>query len=60
MKRYIVERTNKAEKRPEEQSEKMESCRENSWSEMKLKGPSRQKQTLEQNKKSWQAWLVYV
>ena len=45
MKRHIVERTNKAEKRPEEQSEKMESCRENSWSEMKLKGPSRQKQT---------------
>ena len=29
MKRYIVERTNKAEKNPEKQSEKMESCREN-------------------------------
>ena len=29
IKRYIVERTNKAETRPEEQSEKAESCREN-------------------------------
>ena len=29
MKRYVVERTNKAEIRPEEQSEKSESCREN-------------------------------
>ena len=29
IKRYIVERTNKAEIRPEEQSEKAESCREN-------------------------------
>ena len=27
IKRYIVERTNKAELRPEEQSEKAESCR---------------------------------
>ena len=30
VKRYIVERTNKVEVRPEEQSEKTESCRENS------------------------------
>ena len=37
-KRHIVERTNKAEIRPEEQSEKMESCRENLWNEMQLKG----------------------
>ena len=29
IKRYVVERTNKAEIRPEEQSEKAESCREN-------------------------------
>ena len=29
IKRYIVKRTNKAEIRPEEQSEKTESCREN-------------------------------
>ena len=39
MKRYVVERTNKAEIRPEEQSEKVESCRENSWIEIQLKGP---------------------
>ena len=30
-KRYIVERTNKAEIRPEEQSAKVESCPENLW-----------------------------
>ena len=39
IKRYIVERTNKAETRPEEQSEKAESCRENLWNEIQLKGP---------------------
>ena len=39
IKRYIVERTNKAEMRPEEQSEKAESCRENLWNEIQLKGP---------------------
>ena len=39
MKRYVVERTNKAERRPEEQSEKAESCRENLWNEIQLKGP---------------------
>ena len=33
MKRYIVERTNKAEIRPDEQSERGESCRENLWNE---------------------------
>ena len=38
MQRYIVERTNKAEIRLEEQSEKAESCRENSWNEIQLKG----------------------
>ena len=38
-KRYIVERTNKAEIRPEEQSEKAESCEENLWNEIQLKGP---------------------
>ena len=35
----IAERTNKAEIRPEEQNERTESCRENSWTEIKLKGP---------------------
>ena len=39
IKRYIVERTNKAEIRPEEQNEKVESCRENLWNEIQLKGP---------------------
>ena len=39
VKRYIVEGTNKAEMRPEEQSEKAESCRENIWNDIQLKGP---------------------
>ena len=39
IKRYIVERTIKAETRPEEQSETAESYRENLWNEMQLKGP---------------------
>ena len=53
MKRYVVERTNKAEIRPEEQSKKTESCRGNLWSEIQLKGPLRQKQTQEQSKTEW-------
>ena len=40
---------NEAEIRPEEQSEKAESCWENPWNVIQLKGPQRQKQTLEQN-----------
>ena len=39
VKRYIVERTNKAKLRSEEQSEEMESCQENLWNEIQLKGP---------------------
>ena len=39
IKRYIVERTNKAEIRPEEQSEKVERCWKNLWKEIQLKGP---------------------
>ena len=39
IKTYLVERTNKAEIRPEEQSEKMVSCREDLWKEIQLKGP---------------------
>ena len=39
MKRSIVQRTNKEELRPEEQSEKAESYRENFWNEIQLKGP---------------------
>ena len=52
-KRYIVERTNKAKIKLEEQSEKAESCRENLCNEIQLKGPQRQKHTQEQNKKEW-------
>ena len=58
MKRYITERTNRAEIRPEEHSEKTESCQENLWNEIQLKGPQREKQTQERNKKSGQARLV--
>ena len=39
VKRHVVERTNKAEIRPEEQSVKTESCREKLWNEIQLKGP---------------------
>ena len=56
--RYIVERTNKAEIQPEEQSEKTESCLENLRNQIQLKEPSRQKQTLEQNKKEWASLVV--
>ena len=41
-KRYIVERTNETEIRPEEQNEKTESCRENLGNEIQLKGTQRQ------------------
>ena len=53
MKRSIVERTNEAEIRQEEQSEKAENCRGNLWNEVQFKGPERQKWTQEQNKKEW-------
>ena len=59
-KRYVVQRTNEAEIRAEEQSEKMESSRENLWNKMQLKGSLRQKQKREQNKMSGQTRLVYV
>ena len=53
IKKYVVERTNKADIRPEEQSEKADRCREKLWNEIQLKGPKRQKQTEEQNEKEW-------
>ena len=53
MKRHIVQRTNKAEIRPEGLSQKMESCLENLWNEIQLKGSHRQKQTQERNRKKW-------
>ena len=39
IKRHVIERTNKAEIRPEERSEKAESRWENLSNEMQLKGP---------------------
>ena len=39
IKRYIVERTNKTEIRPEEQSENVESRRKNLWNEIQLRRP---------------------
>ena len=39
IKRYTVERTNKAEIRLGEQSENTESCRENLRNEIQVKGP---------------------
>ena len=39
IKRYITERTNKVKLRPEEQSVKEESCRENLLNEIQLKEP---------------------
>ena len=53
MKRYIVEKTNRAKIRPEEQSEKTKNCRENLWNEIRSKGPQRQKRTQKQNVKGW-------
>ena len=50
MKRYIAD--DKAEIRPEEQSEKAESCRENLWNEMQL-GHINRNNTQKQNKKEW-------
>ena len=53
--------TNKAELTPEEQSEKTESCREDSWDGNTVERAIRQIQTQEQNKKSsGQARLVYA
>ena len=37
----MVDRTNKTEIKPEKQSEKTESCRENLWNEIQLKGPKK-------------------
>ena len=45
---YVLEKTNKADIRTEEQIEKMENCQENLWSEIQLNGPQRHKQTQEQ------------
>ena len=47
MKGYIVERTNKAEIKAEEQSQKAERCRENEWNEIQL---NKTKQNKQRNK----------
>ena len=62
IKRYVVERTNKAEVRPEGQSEKAEICREDLWNKIQLKGPPHQDRNRYKNriKRSGQARLVYV
>ena len=39
IKTNVVERTNKAEIRLEEQSEETERCRENFWNEIQMNGP---------------------
>ena len=57
---YTVERTNKAEIRPEEQSEKIESCGENLWNEIQLKGHKERYRRKNRIKKSGHARLVYV
>ena len=38
IKKYVIERTNKAQIGPEAQSEKVESCQENTWNKIQLKG----------------------
>ena len=60
IKGYTVERTNGAEIRPEEQSEKAESCRENLWNEIQLKGPQDRNRPKKRLKRSGQTRLVYV
>ena len=59
IKRYIAERTNNAEIRPEEQSEETESCQENLWNEIQLKGHE-DRNRHKRIKRSGKAWLVYV
>ena len=60
VKRYIFERTKKAEIRPEEQSEKAESCWENLLMKYSWKGHKERNRHKNGIKRSWQAQLVYV
>ena len=60
IKRYIVERTNKAEIRREEQSEKADSWWENLWNEIQLKGHKDRNRHKNRIKRSGQAQLIYV
>ena len=59
VKKYIVERTSKTEMRPEEQSEKTESCRKNLWNEIQLKAHKDRIRQKNRVKRSGQAQLVY-
>ena len=49
IRRHIVDRANKAEIKPEEQSEKTESCWENLWNKMQLKVEQTQKTGAKQD-----------
>ena len=49
----MVERTDKAELKPEEQSEKAESCRENLWNERQLKGHKERNRRKNRIKRLW-------
>ena len=62
IKRYIVERTTQTEIRPEEESEKAESCQKNLWNKIQSNGPQTETDTKNRIKKkrSGQARLVYV
>ena len=60
IKKYIAEKTNNAETRPEEQSEKADSCREKIWDEIQLKGHKDRKRHKDRMKRSGQARLTYV
>ena len=57
MKRYIAERTNKAEIRPKEQREKADNRPDNLCYKIHLKRPLRQKKTQEENKEEWASWV---
>ena len=59
-KRYTVERTNKAKIKLEEQSKKAESCRENLWNEIQLKGHKDRNRHKNRIKRRGQALLIYV
>ena len=60
IKRYVVESIRKAEIRPEEESEKGKSCREDLWNEIQLKGPQDNNRHKNRIKTSGQARLIYV
>ena len=56
----MVERTSKAEIRPEQQSEKAEISLNDLWNEIQLKGPYDRNKHKNRIKRSGKAQLVYV